>query len=117
MRQLLLTVPLFLFAACGSHHALDGHWNQAKADGTRGMTLEFDTKSADCIVHTAPDESGHHDHGEGTYSFDMTTGSLTIQMKLEGADPVEWKGTLTDGKITLSSADGKLEFAKGAAAH
>lgn len=126
MRCLKLLIPMFLFAACTSEaaeepkHPLADSWVEQRADGTTGMTIQFDTETADIMVHTAPREDGSHDHLDGSYTFDETTSAVSVKSKLAGAKgPEEWKGKLVSGVLTLSSADGKgkFEFKVGEAAH
>ena len=118
MRRLCLLIPLFLFAACGDH-PLKGDWNQSMAGGTKGITLQFNTENDQCGLHGAPREDGGHRHASGTYTYDEAGGAVTVNIELltqEGEG--SWTGTLVDGKLSLSSAEGKLvEFELGDAPH
>lgn len=118
MRRLLLLFALFSFAACSGGHPLEGSWNEQLADGKPGMSIQFSMKSDECYVHGRPEADGHHDHVNGTYTFDEAAGKVMVNAKLLGdKGPAEWSGTLVDGKLSLGSADQKLEFALGKAAH
>ncbi len=112
----MLLVSLFLFAACS--HPLEGSWNQQLAGGKKGMSVTFSTKSDEFLMHGPPRADGGHDHVSGTYIFDEASGAITVKAKLLGDNgPAEFSGTLADGTLSLGSADGKLEFKVGAAAH
>lgn len=117
MRRFAMIAVLSAFAAC-SGHPLEGAWNEDLAGGKKGMTLEFNTKGTECMVHTAPAADGSHDHVKGTYTFDEKSNALTVNARLLGADKSDaFTGTLGNGHIELSSADGKLKFEKGDGAH
>ncbi|MCR9247124.1 MAG: hypothetical protein NXI31_18990 [bacterium] len=117
--NLLLSLPLLLLAACGdAPHPLAGSWNQALADGKKGISVEFSKKSDKCFLHGAPRADGTHDHANGTYTFDEGTGAITVKMKLlEDKAATDWAGKLENGAMTLSSADGKVELRIGESAH
>jgi hypothetical protein len=113
--RFLRLLPLALmFAACSHHHALDGAWNEERADGAVGITIEFDVKSSACEVHTAPRADKTHDHVDGTYTFDAATKAVTVKAKLMGDGKADtWTGKLDGEHLELASADGKLKFHHG----
>jgi hypothetical protein len=103
--------------ACGSH-PLNGNWSQQTADGAPGMSIEFDTNGDRVLVHTAPDKSGHHEHVEGTYSFDAMVKTVTVRAKLLGdGKPEAWSGTVDGAQMTLGAAEATLTFRRGGKAH
>ena|SRR5689334_852845 len=111
--RFLRLLPLVLFAACSHHHPLDGTWNQELAGGAKGMHIEFDVKSDNVEVGTAPRPDGTHDHKHGKYTFDAATKAITVKVKL-GDDGKEetWTGKLDGQHLELTAADGKpLKFA------
>lgn len=111
--------PLALLAACSSSHPLDGAWNEERADGKAGMTIEFEVTSTRCMVHTAPGPDGSHEHLAGTtYTFDAAAGTVTVKAPLLGKGKADsWSGKLAGEHLELGSADGKLVFHRGAHAH
>ncbi|MBL8729099.1 MAG: hypothetical protein JNM25_11750 [Planctomycetes bacterium] len=112
-------VPFLLFAACGSHHPLDGAWGQKLPDGAKGITLEFETTGTRVQVHGAPRADGGHDHIEGvTYSWDATAKTITVKGPLLGPAKADtWTGSVSGEQMELGSADGKLQFQRGAEVH
>jgi len=116
--NLLLFVPVLLFAACGSDHPLAGNWAQQLDGGKKGMSLGFKRGGETVLVHTAPREDGSHDHLRGTYTFDPASKAVTVTCKLLGDGKADtWTGVLNGKALELSSADGKLAFAQGGSAH
>ena len=118
--RFLHLLPLVLFAACSHSHPLDGAWNEERADGKPGISIEFDTKGTACMVHLAPRADGGHDHLEGalTYTFDAATKAVTITAKLMGdGKAATWTGKIDGEHLEVTSADGKLTFHHGEHAH
>lgn len=114
-RLIPLALSVLLFAACGgSDHALAGNWLQDTGSDAKGMSIEFDGKGTEVMVHTAPAADGTHDHLHGSYTFDAATKAVTIKAKLLGDGKADtWTGALVGDRLELSSADGKLAFQKG----
>ena len=109
-------LPLVLFAACSAGHPLAGAWNEERADGKPGISIEFDVKGTACMVHAAPPADGSHaDHIDGvTYTFDAATKAVTIKGKLMGGGKADtWTGKLDGAHFEVTSADGKLKFHHG----
>ncbi|MCA8965548.1 MAG: hypothetical protein H6838_20705 [Planctomycetes bacterium] len=119
IRTLALIVSSFLFAGCGhDHHPLEGGFSQQVAGDGEGMHVEFDLESNKLLVHTAPDADGHHDHVDGTYTFDAATGAVTVNALLMGGKkPGTWTGKLTGDDLELSAGTDKLSFRRGGEAH
>jgi hypothetical protein len=117
--RFLHLLPLLLFAACSSGHPLDGAWNEERADGAPGMSIEFEVKGTACEVHLAPRADGSHDHLDGaTYTFDAGTKAVTIKGKLMGGGKADtWTGKIDGQHLELTSADGKLTFHHGEHVH
>ena len=113
-----LLLPFLLLAACGDDHPLAGNWSQKTADGSVGMSLEFDTGSDRLMVHTAPRADGGHDHVNGTYTWDATAKTLSVKAPLLGEGKADaWSGSMNDSTIELTSPDGKLAFQRGGKPH
>ena len=111
----LLFPALLLLVSC-SKHPLHGGWREEGAKAPR--VLSFDPAGSKLMVHTPPRPDGGHDHLHGTYTFDAATKAVTVQCKLLGDGKADrWSGTLADKALELSSADGKLAFARGGSAH
>lgn len=116
MRTFAAFSVLLLLAACGSDHPLAGYWSQKTADGSAGMSLEFDPEGDAVMVHTAPRADGGHGHEHGTYTWDATAKTLTVKAPLLGPGKADtWNGALSDSALELTSADGKLRFERGGA--
>ncbi|MBX3461770.1 MAG: hypothetical protein KF830_01250 [Planctomycetes bacterium] len=113
------SVLFLLLAACSSDHPLAGGWGQKLPGGGTGMVLEFELGGSRVVVHGAPRPDGTHDDIEGvTYAWDATAAALTVKGPLLGAGKADtWTGSVRGAQMELGSADGKLEFARGAKAH
>jgi hypothetical protein len=113
-KNLRCLLPMFLLAACGSHHVLTGGWAQVTPDGKVGVFLEFDDAGTKIHVHGAPRPEGGHDDLDATFTFDAATKAMTIECALLGdGKATTWKGSLNGDVLDLSSADGKLTFRRG----
>jgi hypothetical protein len=117
-KSLRCLLPMFLLAACGSHHVLTGEWAQMTPDGKEGVELEFDATGTKISVHGTPRPDGGHDHPQATFTFDAATKAMTIECALLGdGKATTWKGSLNGDALEISSADGKLTFRRGGHAH
>ena len=119
MRRLLSSFSLLLLlAACGSDHPLAGSWNEQLPDDKKGLSVEFSTKSDECLVHTAPEgPDGHHEHVHGTYEFDAATGALTVRAALRGKSEQAWTGKLANGAVELRAGEDRVALKRGGSAH
>ena len=97
IRTLALIVSSFLFAGCGDHHPLEGGFSQQVAGDGEGMHAEFDLESNKLLVHTAPDADGHHDHVDGTYTFEGSSKT--------SAELAAYYGSLLDNYPLVSIED------------
>ncbi len=117
IRTFALLLSSFLFAAC-SHHPLEGGFSQQVSGDGKGAHAEFDVSSNKFMLHTAPDAEGHHDHVDGSYTFDAATGAVTVNAALMGdKKPAVWTGKLSGDDLELSAGTDKLVFKRGGAAH
>lgn len=115
MRSLSIAAFL-LFAACSQSHPLAGAWTEERSDGAEGMALEFEIGGTRVLVHAEVD--GHHTHIEGTYEFAAATKAVTVTARLRGEDKAgSWTGAVDGEHLTLSSADGKIQFHHGDHVH
>jgi len=122
--RICLFALLATVAACGSDAEdpksdnppvdVTGHWSEDTGSSKEGMTLELHGEDNKVLVHTAPDESGGHDHLSGTYSFDATTGKLTVNCALAGDEGAKtWAGKPTSASLVLSAGGKELKFTRG----
>jgi len=117
IRRLSYVVAPFLLVACGGH-PLAGNWSQDLGEGKQGMSLTFEVGGERILVHTAPDAEGHHDHLDGTYTFDAASRAVTVQARLGGdGQPGSWTGAVDGDHLELGAADTKLSFHRGADPH
>lgn len=118
IRPSLFVLPLLLVAACSSDHPLAGNWSQDTGSDAKGLSVEFDVKGTEVMVHTAPAADGSHDHLHGSYTFDAASKAVTVKCKLMGDGKAEsWTGTLAGDQLDLSAGDVRLKFKKGGKAH
>lgn len=118
IRPSLSVLPLLLVAACSSDHPLAGNWSQDTGSDAKGLSVEFDVKGTEVMVHTAPAPDGSHDHLHGSYTFDAATKAVTVKCKLMGDGKAEsWTGTLAGDQLELAAGDVRLKFKKGGKAH
>ena len=128
MIRTLLPIALFAaLAACGSENqaneneataAFAGNWSQEGGGMYGGITLEIDGDSKKVHVHTAPDETGAHDHLNGTYEVDADAGSISISCNLGGSGDNEvWKGKIENDHLMLTLGEKTLKFHKGGSGH
>lgn len=116
-RRSFALLPALLFAAACSH-PLAGNWSQETGSDAKGMTLTFDDAGANVFVHTAPGPDGHHEHLDGTSTYDKATNAVTVKCKLMGEGKSDtWSGKLDGEHLELASPDGKLKFHQGGDAH
>lgn len=118
LRHPLFVLSFLFVAACSSDHPLAGNWSQDTGADAKGMSLEFDAKGSEVMVHTAPAADGSHDHLHGSYTFDAATKAVTVKCKLLGDGKADsWAGTLAGDTLELAAGDQKLKFKKGGKAH
>lgn len=123
IRTLISFALLSTLTACGGDAdaaagPIAGNWTQETGTDAKGITVEFDGKSDQMQVHTAPDADGNHEHVKGTYTFDAATKAVTVKCPLLGPGKGDtWQGKIDGEHLTVTSGETKLTFHKGGDAH
>ena len=113
-RSLLPLSLLLLATACGGH-ALAGTWTQRTEANAPGAAIEFERGGDKVMVHLPPEpgQTGHG-HESGTYTFDETSGAVTVRAAILGkGKPATWTGTMSGSSLELNADGTKLSFRKG----